>query len=56
MARIPILKKDGTPSSLFWSDQDDGRLKTVYRATDDGRVQRSRSMRYDAQKKRILKG
>lgn len=54
MARIPILKKDGTPTRMFWSDEDgDGRLKTVYRTTDDGRVQRARRIRYDVKRKRL---
>lgn len=52
MARIPILKKDGTATNLFWSDQLDGKqpLKTVYRTTADGRVQRSKSVRYDVRR------
>lgn len=55
MARIPIVKKDGTPTPLFWSDQrdDDKPLKRVFRATDDGRVMRSRSLRYDTKRKQL---
>lgn len=55
MARIPILKKDGTPTSLFWSDHLDGKqpLKTVYRTNAEGRVQRSKSLRYDVRRKRL---
>lgn len=57
MARIPIFKKDGTPTNLFWSDSADGDqpLKTVYRTLSDGRVQRSKHMRYDAQRKRMAR-
>lgn len=55
MARIPILKKDGTPTSYFWSDHLDGDqpLKAVYRATEDGRIQRHKSMRYNVHRKRM---
>lgn len=55
MARIPILKKDGSPTNLFWSDQADGEqpLKTVYRTTSDGRVERSKSLRYDVRRKKL---
>lgn len=56
MARIAITKKDGTPTPLFWSDQHDGndhQMKRVFRETDDGRVLRSQSLRYDAERKRL---
>ena len=55
MARIPILKKDGTPTSYFWSDHLDGDqpLKTVYRTTGDGRVQRHKSARYNVKRQRM---
>lgn len=55
MAKIQILKKDGTPTGMFWSDaRDQGkRLKQVYRTTDEGRVQRSSSIRYDVEQKRL---
>jgi hypothetical protein len=55
MARIPIFKKDGSPTSYFWSDRLDGDqpLKTVYRTTEDGKVQRLKSARYDARRKRM---
>lgn len=55
MAKIQILKKDGTPTGMFWSDErDQGKtLKRVFRTTDDGRVQRSSSIRYDVERKRL---
>ena len=57
MARIPILKKDGTPTGMFWSDEQDDRtrMKRVYRTTDDGRLQRSASIRFDAKRKQLLR-
>lgn len=57
MARVAITKNDGTPTNLFWSDrkQDDEALKAVYRETDDGRVQRSKSLRYDVKRKKLLR-
>lgn len=55
MARIPIAKKDGTPTNLFWSDRVSSKdpLKTVYRTTEDGRVQRSKSVRYDLRREKL---
>ena len=55
MARIVIMKRDGTPSPFFRSDKDDGRLKRVYRETSDGRIQRSRSIRYDPKVERLIR-
>lgn len=55
MARIPILKKDGTPTPLFWSDQhDEGKpVKRVFRENDNGKVLRSQSLRYDVKRKQL---
>lgn len=56
MARIPILKKDGTPTEMFWSDVRDSEskpLKRVFRETDDGRVMRSKSIRYNEKQNRL---
>jgi len=55
MARIAITKKDGTPTGMFWSDRVDADrpLKTVYREAADGRVLRSRSIRYDLKRKKL---
>ena len=55
MARIAIVKKDGTPTNLFWSDrnEEDKRLKTVYRTTPEGRVQRSKTLRFDVRRKSL---
>ncbi|MEJ2677597.1 MAG: hypothetical protein P8174_00820 [Gemmatimonadota bacterium] len=54
MAKMKILKKDGTPSSYFWSD-DDGSgptRKRVYRETSGG-VKRMRGVRFDSVKNRM---
>lgn len=55
MARIQILKKDGSPTGMFWNNQqDEGKtLKRVFRTTEDGRVQRSRSIRYDVKRQQL---
>ena len=55
MARIPILKKDGSVTAYFWSDRLDGDqpLKTVYRTTPDGRIQRSKSVRYNVKRQKL---
>jgi hypothetical protein len=54
MARIQIVKKDGTPSRYFWSDSDGSSptRKRVYRETSTG-VRRLRDVRFDSVKKRI---
>jgi hypothetical protein len=56
MARNKIYKKDGTPTPYFWSDKDgaDGKSKTVYRLAD-GRVTRMKGVRFDVEKKKVLK-
>lgn len=55
MARIPILTKNGKPTGMFWSDQreENQRLKTVFRTTDDGTVQRSKSLQYDVKRGKL---
>ena len=55
MARIRILRKDGTPTLYFWSDGDKAAAeKTVYKQTTDG-VKRMKGVHFDATKKRIVK-
>lgn len=55
MARIKILRKDGTPTLYFWSDADKTAAeKTVYKQTTDG-VKRMKGVHFDATKKRIVK-
>jgi hypothetical protein len=48
MARVKIVKPDGSPSPYFWKEEKDGSksLKTVYKKTSDG-VKRLRGYRYD---------
>jgi hypothetical protein len=48
MARVKIVRPDGSPSPYFWKDEKDGKkaLKTVYKKTADG-VKLLRGIRYD---------
>jgi hypothetical protein len=48
MARVKIVRPDGTASPYFWKDENDATkpLKTVYKKTVDG-VKRLRGVRYD---------
>jgi len=48
MARVKIVRPDGSPSPYFWKDEKDAKkvLKTVYKKTSDG-VKRLRGVRYD---------
>ena len=48
MARIKIVRPDGSSSPYFWKDEKDGKrpLKTVYKKTADG-VKRLRGVQYD---------
>ena len=52
MARMKIVRKDGSPSPYFWSDEDGSAptLKRVYKETSSG-VKRMRGVRYDSVKK-----
>ena len=56
MARIKIVKKDGTPTPYFWSDKDAAEKsnKTVYKQTTDG-VKRMIGVHFNATTKRIEK-
>lgn len=54
MAKTKIVRKDGSPSPYFWSD-DDGSAPTrkrVYKQTSDG-VKRMRGVRFDSVKNRM---
>ena len=48
MARVKIVRPDGTSSPYFWDDKKEATtpLKTVYKKTVDG-VKRLRGVRYD---------
>ncbi len=50
MAKVKIVRPDGTPSPYFWDNKDKkeakAALKIVYKKTDDG-VKRLRGVRYD---------
>jgi hypothetical protein len=56
MARIKILRKDGTSTPYFWSDADKAQAseKTVYKQTTDG-VKRMKGVHFDSTRKRIVK-
>jgi hypothetical protein len=49
MAKVRILKKDGTPSRYFWSDKESTERtnKTIYKETTDG-VRRMKGAHFDA--------
>ncbi|HEX2167320.1 MAG TPA: hypothetical protein VHG09_08845 [Longimicrobiales bacterium] len=48
MARIRISRKDGTPTSYFWSDKDgtDRTKRRVYKKTDEG-IKRMKALRFN---------
>ncbi len=48
MARVKIVRPDGTPSPYFWKDDKEAAkaLKTVYKVTADG-VKRLKGLQYD---------
>ncbi|HEX6252042.1 MAG TPA: hypothetical protein VFZ56_11465 [Gemmatimonadaceae bacterium] len=56
MARINILRKNGTPTAYFWSDKDraDETRKTVYKQTSDG-IKRMRGVHFNPSTRRIQK-
>ncbi|CAN5775260.1 hypothetical protein BH23GEM10_BH23GEM10_09670 [soil metagenome] len=57
MAKVnKIFKKDGTPTSYFWSDKDgkDRSRQVVYKKTEDG-VKRMRGVHFDAVENRMHK-
>ena len=56
MARVKIVKPDGTPSPYFWKDEKDGSkpLKTVFKKTDGG-IKRLKGVRYDLANNTFLK-
>jgi hypothetical protein len=56
MARVKIVRPDGSPSPYFWKDEKDAKalLKTVYKKTSDG-VKRLRGVQYDLANNTFLK-
>jgi hypothetical protein len=56
MARVKIVKPDGSPSPYFWNDQKEGAkpLKTVYKKTSQG-VKKLRGVRYDLANNTFIK-
>lgn len=56
MAKVKIVRKDGSPTPYFWSDKDgtDRERKTVYKNTADGR-KRMRGVHFNAVTNRLRK-
>ena len=55
MARIMIVKKNGTKTPYFWLDRDSDRTHlTVYKKTADG-IKRMKGVHYDAVANRMHK-
>jgi hypothetical protein len=54
MTRNRIMKKDGTPSAFFWSDEDghEPTRKTLYHLTSDG-VKRIRGVYFDVHAQKV---
>ena len=49
MAKIMIVKKDGTKTPFFWVDRDTDRSNlTVYRKCADGGIKRMTGVHYNA--------
>jgi hypothetical protein len=56
MARVKIVRPNGTESPFFWKEERDGTkpLKAVYKVTSDG-VKRLKGVRYDLANNTFLK-
>jgi hypothetical protein len=56
MAKVKIFKKDGSPTSYFWSDKEPTgkREKTVYKQTSEG-IKRMKGVHFDPVKNRMHK-
>ena len=56
MAKIPITKKDGSPTPYFWSDRDgsDRKHQTMYKKTKDG-IKRITGAHFDAVANQVVK-
>ena len=54
MTKHRILRKDGTPSPFFWTEQDgnDRSHKTVFKDTSNG-VKRKKGVHFDVEKNRL---
>lgn len=54
MARIRILKKDGSETAYFWSDKDgsDRTMQRVYKRTVEG-IKRMKGVRFNSVTKRM---
>ncbi len=55
MARVKIVRPDGSPSPYFWDNKEAKKaLKTVFKKTDEG-VKRLRGVRYDLKRNTFQK-
>jgi len=56
MARVKIVRPDGSPSPYFWKDEKEAEkpLKTVYKRTSAG-VRRLKGVQYDLANNTFLK-
>ena len=56
MAKVRIIKKDGTPTQYFWSTKHttDKSSLTVFKQTSDG-IKRMKGVVYDALQNRMIK-
>ena len=56
MKKIPILKKNGSPSPFFWSEADgtDRSRQTVYKQTEEG-IKRMKGVTYDVAANQVNK-
>ncbi len=55
MARIPITKKDGSPTPYFWSNRDSERTRqTIYKKTKGG-IKRITGAYFDTVAKEVRK-
>jgi hypothetical protein len=54
MARVEIVRPDGSPSPYFWSDKETGDKahRTVYKKTTEG-VKRVKGVHFDAVRNKV---
>jgi hypothetical protein len=55
MAKVPITKKNGSPTPYFWSDSDsDKKHLTIYKKTKDG-IKKITGAHFDAIANQVIK-
>jgi hypothetical protein len=57
MAKVKIFRKNGTPTSYFWSDKNAAgkTLQTVYKQTAEG-IKRMKGVRFEPATNRMHRG